>query len=308
MRAGSVRRTPPWGLAICVVSGENCEIVLDAGADELGRESYFEIGSVTKTMTGLLVADSIQRGEASPDTTVGAILGKDSGNCRDVTLIDLVTQHSGLPRLPPNMGNVDRRDPYANYTQDDLIDALRLVEPPVRSYGYSNFGFMVLGFLLSRITSATYADALRVRIFEPLGMNEAVCGIPSDERRLPGYTGAARTPWWRTDLPGALGVACTVDDLARYLSAHLNPPDGLAAPIDLALALHTDGPNVMGFGWVHQGGGHWHNGGTGGFRSFVAFHRPTKTAIGLLANSHDVESLDRVGFAVLTDFVRSHAP
>lgn len=94
-------RSHPWGLAVAVAADDDIELALDPGADDLNEDSYFQIGSVTKTMTGLLVADCITRGEASLDTTVGAILGDDGGKCGRITLLDLVTQHSGL-RLTRN--------------------------------------------------------------------------------------------------------------------------------------------------------------------------------------------------------------
>ena len=67
-------RSQPWGLAVAVISEGMTEFALDGGADELDVDSYFELGSVTKTMTGLLVADCVVRGEASLDTTIAEIL------------------------------------------------------------------------------------------------------------------------------------------------------------------------------------------------------------------------------------------
>jgi CubicO group peptidase (beta-lactamase class C family) len=296
-------------LAIAVIADGDQEILLDYGDDKFDEDTFFQIGSITKTMTGLLVADAVTRKETSLDATVGSVLGDDAGNCATVTLLNLITQHSGLPRLPPNLHleQVDPKDPYASYTEADIIEALRMVEPPSPKYAYSNFGFMLLGLLLGRITGITYAELVRERVFSQMGMNMALCGSPPEQERIPGYEESSQTPWWTTQLPGAGGIACGIKELAQYVRSHLSPPDSLRSAVEMTLAEHAPGPPVMGLGWLHQGGGHWHNGGTGGFHSFAALHRGTNTGIALLANSHDAESVDKVGFGVLTELVRSRA-
>lgn len=302
-------RAQPWGLAIAVIAGDELEIILDYGNDKFDEDSFFQIGSVTKTMTGLLVADAANRGEISLQTTVGSILSEDADNCSNISVVELVTQHSGLPRLPPNLDpkQVDPKDPYRTYAEADLVEALRLVDSPIPKYGYSNFAFMLLGLLLGRVSGMNYAELVRQRVLAPLGMNKAMCGLPPEPERVPGYNGSSQTPWWTDQLPGAGGISCGIKELAKYIRSHLEPPKSLRPAVEMALAQHAPGPPVMGLGWIHQGGGYWHNGGTGGFRSFVAFHRGTNTGIVLLANSHDAEAVDRVGFAVLTELVVSRA-
>jgi beta-lactamase class C len=101
-------------------------------------------------------------------------------------------------------------------------------------------------------------------------------------------------------------VAGSIRDLGSYLQAHLAPPAALSKAIGVATAEQaTGGRWPVGLGWVHKGGGLWHNGATGGFRSFVAFHPPTKTAVAILVNGHDAELIDGVGFEVLTRMVGS---
>lgn len=300
-------RARPWGMAVVAISGDDIEIAWDAGDDPLDASSLFQIGSITKTMTGVLFADAVVRGEAAADLTLGTVLGVE-GPAAAITLGALAVQRSGLPRLPPNLdiGTIDQADPYAAYTEGDLLDALAAVEIGPPGQLYSNFGFMTLGLALRRLCGRTMPELLQERIFEPLGMTTAGCP-PSEDGRVPGYAGSSRTPWWTTQLPGSGGVGMSIVDLGRYLRAHVDPPAGvLGEAIDLATSLHTSDPG-MGYGWTHQGGGWWHNGGTGGFHSFVAFHRPTRTGVGLLANSGDADVLDKVGFATLTELVRSVA-
>jgi Beta-lactamase. len=134
-------------------------------------------------------------------------------------------------------------------------------------------------------------------------MKSALCGVP-EKGGLPGYYRASQVPWWTTCLPGAGGIGGSIRDLASYAAAHLSPPSGLRAPIELATRMHAMGQSVTGLGWVHERGVCWHNGATAGFRAFVAFHAPTACAVALLANSNGAEELDPVGFRVLDNLVR----
>ena len=300
-------RSRPWGLAAATIADGGTAIAFDEGADRLCETSLFEIGSITKTITGLLLAESVVRGELSLETTVGDVLGVDAGNCGEVTLLDLATQRSGLPRLPPNLDpeNIDPLDPYAAYTEARLLESLAMVEAPqAGDHLYSNFGFMLLGFAVGRAASNTFAELAQSRIFQPLGMSTAGCPPPEHER-IPVYSGAAAVPWWSSPLPGPGGVGASVRDMTAYLTAHLRPDDTpLAAAIDLATQIHAGSSTPMGLGWIQQGGVWWHNGGTGGSSAFCAFHRPTQTAVVLLANAGDQRSIDAAGMRVLTELVR----
>jgi CubicO group peptidase (beta-lactamase class C family) len=211
-----------------------------------------------------------------------------------------------LPRLPPNLqtDSIDPSDPYANYRHDDLLAALRSVAPGIPKYEYSNFGFMTLGAALSAATGRPIAELLGERVFDPGGMTSSGCP-PSEDRRLPGYAGATETPWWTTHLPGAGGVGASIRDVAAYVRAHIEPAgDVLGTAIRRATTIHATDETPMGYGWVHQGGGWWHNGATGGFRSFIAFHRESTTGVALLANGQQAEMIDSVGFATLTEMIK----
>lgn len=296
-----------FGLATVALDGDATHFAVDSGTDPISSSSLFQIGSITKTMTGVLLAEAVQRGETSLDTRVKEILDA-AGNCGDLTLRDLAAQHHGLPRLPPNLDAnvVDEDDPYAHYTEAHLLEALGQVETPQPgSFGYSNFAFMLLGLLLGRLAGSPYAELIRSRVFEPLGMKDSICGLPpATIDAAPGYSAGRGVPWWGTQLPGPGGVGSHIEDLARYLRAHIDPESTpLARAVVLAASVQAGETRKIGLGWHAQGGGWWHNGGTGGFRSFCAFHPPTRTAVALLANEADA-ALDSAGFAVLTDIVR----
>lgn len=299
-------RSRPWGLAVVAIDGDQVEYRFDAGQDRIEGTTTFQIGSITKTMTGVLLGLGVVRGELTLEDTLSQVLGVD-GPAGDITLLELATQRSGLPRLPPNLDleTIDRTDPYASYGAQDLRDALPTVELGDKAYSYSNFGFMTLAAAMSARAGAPFPQLLAERLFEPLDMGGAGCP-PSEAGRIPGYSGASPTPWWTTQLPGAGGVGASTEDLAAYLQAHIDPPSGpLGEAIDIATTVHAPPPSPMGLGWGFQGGGWFHDGGTGGFTSFTAFHRPTRTAVGLLANGGSVPGLDQAGFATLTRLLGS---
>lgn len=298
-------RARPWGLAVGAVVGDQAELSTDSGDDALSTTTLFQVGSITKTITGVLLAESVLRKELTLQTTLGEIFDE-TGKAKGITVLDLATQRSGLPRLPPNLdpGRVDPKDPYAEYQEADLLAALELIdEPAVGTYGYSNFGFMLLGLVLRRATGVPYGDLFSARVAEPLGLESAGCP-PVDAGRAPGYAGSGQTPWWSTNLPGAGGVGMSIEDLTRYLRAHVDvDASPLRAAIELATTLHVEPPSGMGLGWGYQGGGWFHDGGTGGFSSFVAFFRPKRLGVALLANGGNVD-LSSVGFAALTQLIR----
>lgn len=297
----------PWGLGVVGLHGGETTIQIAPGADPFTEHSLFEIGSLTKTMTGLLLADASLAGECSLTTTVGEILGADrAGPTAATTLVELATHTSGLPRLPVDLAPGNPADPYAELDADALIEGLtRLPTLKPGPVGYSNLGYLLLGQLLESITGTSYEELLQARVLQPLGMH-ATTTNPAQGDRLPGYGAGQPTSWW-TGLPGAGRVASTLPDLARYLHFSLDgtgSPDRLRSALELATRVHTEGPPAIGLGWHHLGGGRWHNGGTGGFHTMTVVHRPSGAGAFLVANGAGLNQLDQVGFAVITDVAR----
>ncbi len=295
-------RARPWGLATVAIVGDDTVFAIDPGDDPIDEDSLFQIGSITKTMTGVLLAYAVIRGETSAEATLGDILDID-GPAAKVTLEALVRHESGLPRLPVNLGldTLDPADPYAQYSRDDLIAGLNDAE--LGEIGvYSNFGFMTLGLCLSETAGSPLGEMLRARIFEPIGMITAACPA-ADANRVPGYAKAAPTPWWRGPLPGAGGVGASIRDLAAYLRAHIDVPAGtLGEAITVATTLPSPEAPV-GYGWHFRHDCWFHNGGTGGFHSFAAFDRRTRRAVGMLVNNAESGFIDDIGFATLKEML-----
>jgi len=180
----SAVRARRWGLAVVAVVGDDDEIVIVDGDDRLSESTTFQLGSITKTMTGVLLATCALRDEVALDTTVGAV-HPSPGRAAHISLLDLATHRSGLPRLPPNLSHAssDPDDPYAAFDDGDLTRALQMIDPPEPGpFVYSNFGFMLLGRLLAEITGMTFAELAEERLFAPLGMCAASCSSSGSDR------------------------------------------------------------------------------------------------------------------------------
>jgi CubicO group peptidase (beta-lactamase class C family) len=268
------------------------------------RNSAFEIGSITKGFTGLLLADMVLKGEVSLDDLAskysrpGAKLPTYEG--RDITLRDLVTQTSGLPRLPPNLAPKDYHNPYADFDADALYAALARTEikrPIGKAPEYSNFGFMWLSEMLARRGGKHFDVLMKERVLDPLGMTDSFF-TPTESQRSrmvqPHAAPYVPTPVWDVpvDLAGVGMLRSTLADMEKLASALAGKRD---TPLKEAIALALDplrpaeGGNFTGFGWVTTSRDgmlvHWHNGGTGGSRSMIAVNPRTKEAAIVLVNS-----------------------
>ncbi|MDN4171566.1 serine hydrolase domain-containing protein [Nocardioides sp. SOB77] len=252
-----------------------------------GPASLFEIGSVTKTMTALLLADLAREGVVGLDDPVADHLPvAPPVKGRPITLRDLATHHSGLPRLPRRAAwrgmTSERHDPYARYDEATLSAAVLATRPrvePGRRFGYSNLGGGLLGWALARAAGTDYATLLADRVTGPLGLDDTGVEVPSDQqhRLAPGHGWRGRPAgrWDLAMLAGAGGVVSTAADLQRYVGAFDAAYDGplAAAAADARTPQQRAGrvgPANVALGWlVVPGGTLFHDGGTGGYRSFV---------------------------------------
>jgi serine-type D-Ala-D-Ala carboxypeptidase/endopeptidase len=251
---------------------------------------FFEIGSLTKTLTGTLLASLTLEGLITLETTVGDVLGPPAGNAGEITMRALATHTSGLPPMPPNSITVPfwPRDPYLFYRESNLLRALERVEPsPAGAFRYSNFGYMLLGHCLAISQSENFRDLLTQWVLRPAGMQHARCQ-PCTRRGLlrgngPLSLGGRR---WHERLPGAGGVDATICDAAQWLCANVLPSSTpLEGSVRSAQELHAqDGENRVGLSWIAQGSLRWHNGATGRFQTMMAF-RPGEIGVACLATS-----------------------
>jgi serine-type D-Ala-D-Ala carboxypeptidase/endopeptidase len=284
-----VERGEVNSVAFAVVAGTDVRGGGFGGAD---ADSVFQIGSVTKALTGLLLADSAARGEvrlSAPGTDYlpGASPGR-------VTLVELATHTSGLPRLPPGMlryAVLRPRNPYAWYPKSSFLRAARrslATAPGSQPYAYSNFGAALLGHLLGEAAQLPYQRLVEERICRPLAMTAT--GFAA--RPVQGYSNGRKVPPWRLGpLAAAGGLYSTAGDMAKLLTACLRPPGTpVAESAPLALATHAVlGPREeIGLGWHHalRDGRRvsWHNGMTGGYSSMIALDIERQLAVAALAN------------------------
>lgn len=267
-------------------------------------DTLFEIGSVSKVFTALLLADAVRAGKVSLDATIGAPFA-----ASPITYLQLATHTSGLPRMPADFTSSDPLNPYAEQTlavlQQSFVAAASGLKPAPSAY--SNFGFAVLGHAVAGAWDRPYADVLKERVLRPLGLNDTVLSWrQADKPRLaPGHNQAgALVNWDLNAFTPAGALVSTTRDLAKLVQAGL----GLApTPLQAVLA-DTMRPRVpggsparqIGLAWqVEQRGAStliWHNGGTGGYHSLVILEPAAKTGLVLLTN-HD-RPLEPLGFAL----------
>jgi D-alanyl-D-alanine-carboxypeptidase/D-alanyl-D-alanine-endopeptidase len=281
--------------------------------------TLYEIGSLSKVFTGILLADAVSRGQVSLDDTwaelsvvAGAVPHPSQST---ITLKHLATHTSGLPRMPGNFQPVDSNNPYADYTSEKLFEFLshyEMTHQPGDKWQYSNLGFGLLGQLLAAKQGVSYQQLLNDRIASLLGMadttvqvtqeNKARLAAPYTEAGLP--TGS----WDFQVMAGAGAVRSTIDDLLSFAQAHLNPPaNELGTAIALAYQQHqrplSPDSFATGLGWLvaRDGETRFHNGQTGGYHSAMFINRRMRQAVVVLANTAtaDVDSLTEDIFRVL---------
>ncbi|MEO8452739.1 MAG: serine hydrolase [Gemmatimonadota bacterium] len=271
----------------------------------LDGSSVFEIGSITKTFTAALLADMVMKGEVKLDDPVAKYLPStvkipERGG-KQITLYDLATQSSGLPGMPSNFHPADMTNPYADYTVDQMyqfISGYQLQRDIGAKYEYSNLGVGLLGHALARRLGKSWEEAVTERVLKPLGMTDTKVGLTADMRRrlAVGHNEVLKpVPLW--DLPtlaGAGALRSTVNDMFKYLAANM---DSASKPLGKTLAMtHTSrheagGPQMtIGLAWhiLHGPDGAslvWHNGGTGGYRTFMGFDPVKHAGVIVLTNS-----------------------
>lgn len=264
-------------------------------------ETVYEIGSVSKVFTGILLADLAVREGVALDTPIqrfvpAGVTVPASGD-RPITLEDLATHQSGLPRLPDNLKSSNRGNPYADYTESQMYDFLERHAPgraPGR-YEYSNYGAGLLGQLLARRNGTSYEKLLVSRICEPLGLSDTRIALDSGRRKrlAPPYDAkfARAMNWDFPSLAGAGGIRSTARDMAHFIEANVGPARG--GPLDSALVLARtkrhdleDGHGI-GLGWhfAQDGMTRWHNGMTGGYATWLAIAPGAGVGVVVLANT-----------------------
>jgi serine-type D-Ala-D-Ala carboxypeptidase/endopeptidase len=273
------------------------------GQPPLDGNSVFEIGSISKVFTSTALASLVQDGTVKLDDPVQkylpAAIHVPTHGGKVITLANLAEQNSGLPRMPSNFHPKDASNPFADYTVQQMYDFLsgyELPRDPGAQFEYSNFGVGLLGHVLSIAAGQPYEELERERVWKPLHMSHtAITFTPWMKEHLAlGHDeqGKVVANWDLPTLAGAGAIRSTATDMLRFLDANLHPERGT---VERAMELtHHErapaGPGAsIGLNWiiVHPGADTivWHNGGTGGYRTFAGFEPSQKTGVVVLTNS-----------------------
>lgn len=295
------------------------ELIVSQGP--VSVDGVFDIGSITKVFTALVLADMVAREEVGLEDPLERFLSPGikapRWQDRGITLLDLATHTAGLPRLPRNLlvrATLHGSNPYRGYTVKDLnrgLAATRLRRPPGSTCRYSNFGFAVLGHALAAAAGDAYEQLVVDRVCRPLGLGDTTFEVHADvaSRRESGHAGAGEPvpDWDLAAFAPAGGLRSTAADMVRFLRANLAPektelhgaledaqrrrrPIGASAHIGLGWHLREEGAATVA----------WHNGGTGGFGGFVAMARERGTGVAVLYNSPPSPAVDAAAFGLLS--------
>lgn len=314
------------GIAAGVILPDGRVEVVTAGTSgndlrpQLDADTLFEIGSITKVFTATLLAQRLERGELAPGTTIRQAAPRlrdwRSPGVGDVALEALATHTAGLSRLPRDpwlaaTALISRQGPYGRYSADRFLDFAASADPPglgPHGYAYSNYGVALLGEVLARREGLDWAALVRRDILDPLRMVHTGVTTRGEDAALlaQGHDDSRRpTSYWAIPgMGGAGALRSNVEEMAVFLmSQRAGALPG--ARLTQQARGKAWGRNETGLGWVIRPAGKgrilWHNGGTGGFRSFAGFHEPSGLAVVVLSNT--AASVDDIGLHVLDETV-----
>jgi serine-type D-Ala-D-Ala carboxypeptidase/endopeptidase len=289
----------------------------DGGAPPSG-DTLFQVGSITKTFTGLWLATQLVDGELQASEPVQDLLQGvvevPTFQGTAISLQDLATHTSGLPDAPTNLAPADPLNPWADYTPQDLyafLSTYALPYAPGTQWVYSNTGEGLLGLALSHRAGGTYDDNIQKVVTAPLGLVDTTAVLSADQQQrfAPGYDGDLNPtePWTFTEaIAGAGELRSTVDDLLKYAAAQAGIT---SSPLDAAMTLSHQAihPTVapgfdIGLNWIVATDKDlvWHNGGVEGAMAFVGFDPVKHKAAVVLVDTNMGNTVTTLGWDPLT--------
>jgi D-alanyl-D-alanine-carboxypeptidase/D-alanyl-D-alanine-endopeptidase len=280
----------------------------------LNGDTVFEIGSMTKVFTSLVLMDMAQKGEVALTDPVSKYLPASvkvpERNNKKITLQDLSTQSSGLPRMPTNFKPKDETNPHADYTPEMLYQFLsgyQLTRDIGSQYEYSNLGVGLLGHALTLRAGSDYEAMVKSRILDPLGLKSTRLTLsPEMKARLAiGHspTLSPVTNWDLAALAGAGALRSTTNDILTFLAANLGytrTPLAAAMAAEVSIRRPAGAPDMqIAYAWhVQTKDGKsiiWHNGGTGGYRTYMGYDPKSRVGVVVLSNIASAAGPDDIG-------------
>jgi CubicO group peptidase (beta-lactamase class C family) len=276
-------------------------------------KNLYEIGSITKTFTGILLAKAVTENKIKLNDPVNKYLPKNipliSFGDDTLKIVHLSNHTSGLPPLPDNFDTTDLTNPYRNYDEKKLLEYLKhasLSRKPGQKFEYCNLAVGLLGYIIQQVNKMPFDKMVSTFITSKAGMTDTRQLLTKKDSTLfmQGYDESffPQSQWDFKALTAAGSLRSNTEDMLKYAALNLKAPDDkMQKVIDLSHVQTFDaGDQKIGLNWFMQNWG-WgqllfHGGATGGYRSLLAINPKTGNAIILLSNTG--VSNDEVGVAI----------
>ena len=316
------------GMVVGIIDGKQRKVFTygktgERGSQRLDGNSVFEIGSVNKPFTGILLAEMVERGEVSFSDPIKlylpATVKVPKYKEKEITLLDLATQSSGLPRMPTNFAPKDEANPYADYTVQQLYEFLSGYQLPREigsSYEYSNLGLGLLGHILAQKAGTDYENLIATRVLQPLQMRNTGIKLTKEMRAqlVSGHDqkGNPARNWDVPTLAGAGALRSTANDLLKFLAANMGQNQmPLLSPMRSSYLPRFRNEvfpvSYVGLGWqIRNREGTeivWHTGATGGYSAFVGFSKKHNLGVVALSNTSDSGKITGAGMSLLVSLL-----
>jgi CubicO group peptidase (beta-lactamase class C family) len=305
------------GIVVALINGSDVsyynygKTAITNGTD-VDQNSVFEIGSISKVFTTLILADKIKKGDLSLDDPISKYLPDTltvpSFNDEVITLRHLATHTSGLPRMPSNFAPKDMTNPFADYTNELLyafLSGYQLTSIGIKSE-YSNVGMGLLGHILELQSGKTYEELVVETISKPLKMDHTAVIISEamSNHLAKGHAGTTEVANWDFNcMAGAGGLKSNARDMVTFMQANMGVLDtdlyGAMQLTQQSAFKDTNSDFEIGLAWHYEDDNKiiWHNGQTGGYHSFAGFIKGADKGVVLLTNT--AENIGAIGFNIL---------
>ena len=281
---------------------------------EVNEHSIYEIGSISKVFTTIMLSEMVLLDKMKLTdpikTYLPSTIAVPTRNSKEITLFDLATHSSGLPRMPNNFSPTNPLNPYADYTIDlayEFMSNHELTRDIGSLFEYSNYGMGILGHTLERISGMSYEELMIARIADPLNMNNTRIVFTDKMKKnlaRAHSNGREVENWDIPALAGAGAIRSSTSDMLKFLKANTTTNKStlnkaMKKSHQIAYT-NTEQDFEMGLGWHYVNSDSkivWHNGGTGGYRAFAGFVEGTQKGVVVLTNS--TVSVDAIGLKLL---------